>query len=185
MKPLKPFGIFVCVLFVVSGLGMLTDVILPSSANVPAEEETSIMGQPNAHVTNTAITKPPVDNEDIPVDSPTVYPAGMNPAALSVCQAALKQYLSYVDARAAYLLRTGAKQETDQFLASRDQAVIGELAIFAAKAGTFQGNPDHFNQLTTLAAERQAIALATQWHAADSTNQSRQEVKTYDVNLQC
>lgn len=190
MKPLRPFGIFVCALFLVSGLGMMIDVILPKQARTIQEAGQGDISQTKSQTTNAALAEtsaaPSVANEDIPVDSPTIYPTGFNPAAQSVCQAALKQYLSYVDARAAYLLRAGTNNDdTAQFLKTRDEAVRGELAILAAKAGTFQGNPDHFNTLTTLVAERQAVALATQWHAAEQTQHKRQEVTTYDVNLQC
>ncbi|ESA37149.1 hypothetical protein N836_00280 [Leptolyngbya sp. Heron Island J] len=194
MKPLKPFGIFICALFLVSGLGMMIDVLLP---NGPASKPTKATGQGAAErpetTTGAALAEesPSARTEtdsmaDIPVDSPTVYPTDVNPAAGSICHAALKQYLTYIDARAAYLLRAGAKQnDTGIFLKTRDEAVRGELAILAAKAGTFQGNPDHFDTLTTLAAERQAVAVAVQWHAADQSNQSRQEVAIYDVNLSC
>ena len=190
MKPLKPFGIFVCALFLVSGLGMMIDVILPNRTTIIEGEgqgDSTHINTPTAHAALAeASADPSIVNEDIPVDSPTIYPTGFNPAAQSVCQAALKQYLSYVDARAAYLLRAGTKHDnTGQFFKTRDEAVRGELAILAAKAGTFQGNPDHFNTLTTLAAERQAVALATQWHAAEQTQEKKQEVTTYDVNLQC
>lgn len=191
----KPWGIFICALFVVSALGMLTDVILPDGEETALEPEPNrseaVAAEPASPEETTSTAQSDPATADIPVDSPTVYPAGVSPIADSVCQAALKQYLTYVEARAAYLLRAAGTRthETEttiaQYLTTRDQAVTGELAILAAKSGTFQGNPDHFNTLTTLAAERQAVALATHWHTADSLQQPRAEVKTYDVNLQC
>ncbi|NEZ61016.1 hypothetical protein [Adonisia turfae] len=187
MKPAKPIGIFICALFAIGGMGMLLNTLLPAGS---AKETTAVLQAATAQNNASAAEKtaPPTD---IPVGSPTVLTAEAEPAPESVCMAALQQYLTYIDARAHYLLRAGQTQgDVARFLAGRDQAVIGELATLAAKTGTFQGNPDHFAQLTTLAAERQAVALAShlqQQPAADSPSKTSLSggVKTYDFNLQC
>lgn len=187
MKPAKPIGIFICALFVIGGLGMLLNILLPQGN---AKETPAVLQAATAKeeaVTTEAAPSP----ADIPVGSPTALTVDVEPEPASVCMAALKQYLTYIEARAHYLVQTGQTQgNVARFLKSRDQAVIGELAILAAKAGTFQGNPDHFDQLTTLAAERQAISFAShlqQYSATDSPSKLSlsRGVKTYDFNLQC
>ncbi len=184
MKSIRPICTFICVLFLVSGLGMLLDVLL-STSETPTDNPAHAATVEPTSTPNSAPSSAEDDaNSDIPVGSPVAYPAEAVPG--SVCQAALAQYLSYVEARASYLLRVGAAtDDISKFLASREQAVIGELAIMAAQTGTFSGNPDHYHSLTTLAAERQATELAKQWHLADDHDHPRAEVKTYDITLQC
>ena len=186
MKPAKPIGIFICALFAIGGLGMLLNILLPQGN---AKETPAVFRAATAQEEG-AVTDEAPSPADIPVGSPTALTATES-VPDSVCMAALKQYLTYVEARAHYLVRAGQAQgDVARFLEGRDQAVIGELAILVAKTGTFQGNPDHFDQLSTLAAERQAIAFAShlqQHSAADSPSKLSlsRGVKTYDFNLQC
>ncbi|MEM9090316.1 MAG: hypothetical protein AAGC93_16395 [Cyanobacteria bacterium P01_F01_bin.53] len=183
MKRFHTFGIFACSLIGIGCLGMLANLVVRPIADDPDITPAAVATQAESLADETANAETSLIPEDIPVGSPVAYAADQQ---APLCQVGLKQYLSYIEARAAYLLRTHqAQQDADQFLASREQTVIGEMAILSAKTGTFQGNPDHFATLTTLSAERLAVALAQSWHRAERHNHPRSEVKTYDTNLQC